>query len=817
MYRHIAIFIAACFLTISVVGQTRVAGKVVDGVSEEPIPFCNVFFLDGNEGVSTDLSGEFVLTSNSNRQAFVVSFVGYQSDTILVANASNNMIIKLESASTYIDEVEIVTPKYKDPNKELFKRVVKNKKMNDSRNIDAYECGVYNKIYVALNDINPEIKSSKLVNKVDFVMDLMNQDSSGSYLPIFISETVSEYYYKTSPRADREIINASKVSGLKNESVSMLLGSSYTDFNIYDNSINVLERDFISPLSDQGWLFYHYQIADTAYIGPYLSFRMDFTPRSAQDAAFEGYMWIDAKTYAVTKIEVTLPTSANVNLVNNMRVERSFVNYQQDGQSYWMKSSEKVQMDFKVIKKSKQPGFKVAKTTYWKSYLINQKRDNSFYNPAEDIVVSENAITQDDGFWSENRGEDLTTEEEEVYQAIDSLVNTKIFKVSDQILKMFYTGYLPFKYFEYGPYYTTYSYNSIEGKRFRIGGLTKKAFHPKLRLGGHIAYGTKDELFKYSGRAEYYFNKKKRSILSLSLLHDYRQLSDSPDAFEPDNIMASLSRRSAPRFTLLDQRKISYEKEWFKGISNVVSWSSNTFYPVGELRYFGPNNNEIEKINIQFLTFAGRLAYQEKYLEGDFDRVSLGTKKPIITYGLSFSNSKLFKSDYNYIKSFVQFRDRWYYGVLGYLDLIADASKIWGELPYPLLLQHPGNNSYYFDLFAFNMMLPGEFVSDQFVSLKMEYHLNGLFLNRIPLMKKLQWREIGYARGVMGNIVNDHESVVLFPGVMKSLEGKPYVEAGVGVENIFKCLRLDYIWRLTHNNSAGSPKSGLIGTLWFVF
>ena len=403
-----------------------------------------------------------------------------------------------------------------------------------------------------------------------------------------------------------------------------------------------------------------------------------------------------------------------------------------------------------------------------------------------------------------------------VFENIDSLVNTPIYKWGERLTKMFYTGYLPFKRWEIGPYYSLYSFNNIEGNRFRFGGATKKAFHHKLRLTAYGAYGTLDKEFKYQVKGEYFFSKRPRVILTLSVLHDYRQLSDSPDAWQPDNIMASLSRRSDPQYTMLDQQRIMFDKEWVKGISNKLSITRNIYRPVGNLIYDNRDQGTLKEISISTFMFAGRVAFKENFVQGDFDRVSLGTRSPIITYGITLSKKGYLNSDFDFTKVFFQFNDRWYFGPFGYVNCILDASKIWGQVPYPILLQQPGNNSYYFDDFAFNLMNPGEFASDQFISLKMEYHMVGMLLNKIPLMRKLQWRELLYARSVIGSLVYDHESVVLFPGNMTSLGGKPYLEVGVGIENIFKIVRVDYIWRLTHENST-APKSGLLASLVFAF
>lgn len=798
----------------TVFSQVTIEGKVNDANTNEPISFASVVIQGTSEGSNTDLNGKFYLKTGLNSGSIIISFIGYESDTLKFKSGQRNVFeVQLSPAYRQLETVEVEFSKYEDPNKDLFKKIIAHKKINNPDRLEAYQCEAYNKVQIDINNINKDIKDSK-VKSVSFMWDMIDssEERGNHYLPIFISETVSDFYHKTSPNSDKEVIKASKVSGVQNESISLLLGNTYTAFNVYDNFISGFEREFISPISDMGWVYYKYEITDTAYIGPYLSYRMTFEPRRKQEATFYGSMWIDSDTYAITEIDMTLSDDANVNLLNHLQVIRNYVNI--DNQ--WVKSKEKAELDINLLKSDKLVGFYAKKTTYWKDYTLNQPKENDFYNNAQGIEIDSDALNKEDDYWSSQRGEDLSAQEVLVYENIDSLVQTPIYKWGKRLTKMFYTGYLPFEKWEFGPYYTAFSFNNIEGNRFRFGGATKKAFHDKFRLHAYTAYGTVDQQLKYQFKGEYFFSKRPRVLITASILHDYRQLSDSPDAWQPDNIMASLSRRANPQFTMLNQQMIMFDKEWVRGISNKFQISRNNYRPVGELVYQTRSNERLDEISISTFMFAGRFAFQEKFVEGDFDRVSLGTRSPIITYGVSYSKKGLLSSEYDFTKVFLQFNDRWYLGPFGYINCIADASKIWGEVPYPILLQHPGNNSYYFDDYAFNLMNPGEFASDQFVSLKMEYHLVGMFLNKVPIMRKLQWRELLYARSVVGSLEYDHESVVLFPSSMNSLGGKPYVEVGVGLENIFKIVRLDYIWRLTHE-SPNAPKSGLLGGLVFVF
>jgi len=799
-----------CLISFWVQAQTNVSGKVMDFHSKEGVAFANVWVIGRTAGTNTSLDGSFQLEYSGNGTQLGISFVGYKTDTINIEQGVQNSIeVFLKPEAQELGSVNFIAPKYKNPNKELFKRITKNKKANAMSSLDYYECEIYNKIQVDLNQVGKFIKKNR-IKSLDYIYDMIDSSAerSESFIPMFLSETVSEYYSSSKPKGEKELVVASKVSGLKNESISMLLGNAYTDFNLYTNFINAFDKDYVSPISDFGWAYYHYEITDTAYVGPYLSYRMSFKPRRKQEPAFFGEMWIDADSYAVTKIEMSLSKDANVNFIQSLKINRKYAKIE----SNWVKQSERLEMEANLLNSEKLVGVFIHKTTYWKKHKINEARDKGYYSNSQELAIVDSAMNRSEYFWSDNRGEDLSSKELQIYGNIDSLVNSKPFKWGVRFTKMFYTGYMPFKNWEFGPYYSAFSFNSIEGSRFRFGGRTKSNFSKKFRLNAYLAYGLSDEKFKGQLKGEYYFSKNPLVKMEAEYSSDYKQLSDSPDAFTPDNIMSSISRRTAPQFTLVDAKNISFLKEWYQGVSNQIKLNVNDFYPVAQLQFYRPDDSRINHFRISSVEFSGRIAIGEKFVMGDFTRLSLGTKKPILTYGVEYSDRRFLGSGYDFTKVFLQVKDKIFFGTLGRLDLVVDASKLWGNVPYPILLQHPGNSSYYFDKLAFNLMNPSEFVSDEFVSVKSEYHFDGLFLNQVPLVRKLKWRELLYGRSVIGDLVNDHEAEMLLPKGLGSLNGKPYVEVGVGIENMFKFIRIDYIVRLT-NRGSGVSNSGIFAGL----
>ena len=309
----------------------------MDFHSKEGIAFANVWMIGSAVGTNTSLDGTFQIKYAGNHTQLGISFVGYKTDTVQLTVGEKNIIeVSLKPEALELGSVNFVAPKYKNPNKELFKRITKNKKANSMSSLDYYECEIYNKIQVDLNQVGKFIKKNR-IKSLDYMYDMIDSSAerSESFLPMFLSETVSDYYLSSKPKAEKEIVIASKVSGLKNESISMLLGNAYTDFNLYTNFINAFDKDYVSPISDFGWAYYKYEITDTTYIGPYLSYKMSFKPRRKQEPTFYGDMWIDADSYAITKINMSLSEGANVNFVQSLTINRAYAKVG----STWVKQS----------------------------------------------------------------------------------------------------------------------------------------------------------------------------------------------------------------------------------------------------------------------------------------------------------------------------------------------------------------------------------------------------------------------------------------------------------------------------------------------
>ncbi|MFM1932431.1 MAG: hypothetical protein RL226_1734, partial [Bacteroidota bacterium] len=475
--------------------------------------------------------------------------------------------------------------------------------------------------------------------------------------------------------------------------------------------------------------------------------------------------------------------------------------------------------DFNLTDKTM--GFYGRKTTTYKDFVINKAQTDEFYTGISDIVVDDKAADYDDAYWEEHRHIDLTENEKAVYTMVDSIKNIPQFRTVADIVNLVVNGYYVRGNFEFGPYFTTYSFNPVEGNRFRLGGRTSNEFSTRVMIEGYGAYGLRDERFKYGGAVTWMLSKQPRMVLNVNGKRDVEQLGQAPGAFRTDNVLASLFRRNpANKLTDVTQGEVSLEREWFYGFSNTLIFTHRILAPLGALSYDRLDDQmksiAVNNLTTSEVTLYTRFAYKEKYLSGEFERVSLGTKYPTLEVAYSKGIKGLIEADYDYDKVVLRVKDKVRFGPFGYARIGIEAGKIWGALPYPLLQLHQGNETFFYDETAFNTMNFFEFVSDEWVSGSISYHAEGLFLNKIPLMRKLKWREVASAKGVIGGYNPANEFELVRPPETYTLT-KPFVEAALGVENIFKIFRIDALWRLSYLDHDNIVRFGIRAKFQFDF
>ena len=405
--KHIALLL--CLVnSLSFFGQkTKVSGLVKDSITGEALPFVNVFFKGTKVGVTTDLQGKFSIETFYATDSIVISFIGYKKVILPIQkDKAQQLTVYLNESFTSLQEITIISSDV-NPAHAIIDNVLKNKKINNREKLDAYQYEVYNKIQFDINNLTDEFKNTKAFRKFNFIFDNVDTTGEKEFLPLFVTESLSDYYFRKSPKTHKEIIKGSNVSGVDNESISQFTGDMYQQVNIYDNYLTIFRKNFVSPIANQCLSFYKYYLIDSLYMDGYWCYQLDFTPKRKGELTFEGTMWVHDTTYAIKKVKSTIAKDANINFVNNLQVTQTFKQVEKE---VWMLTKDELFIDFQWTKKTL--GFYGKKTTSYDNFIINCPKEEPFYSGAENVFISDSANIRDDNFWVKNRHDSLTKQQQ---------------------------------------------------------------------------------------------------------------------------------------------------------------------------------------------------------------------------------------------------------------------------------------------------------------------------------------------------------------------------------------------------------------------
>ncbi|MBC7862762.1 MAG: hypothetical protein IAF38_07295, partial [Bacteroidia bacterium] len=757
-------------------------------------------------GTTTDFDGNYRIETKVKGDSLDVNYTGYMPKKFVIKNGAAQTINV--SLSIFSLEVVNVFPG-ENPAHKIIRRVIARKEQNNKKKLDGYEYQVYNKIEFDLTNIPKDLKNKKAFKPIKFIFDNVdstNNNGEKPFLPIFMIENLSEYYWRDNPKMKKEVIKASRVTGVENNSVSQVMGDMYQNINVYDNNLLIFGKEFVSPISDNAIFYYKFYLKDSLYIGNTRVYHIYFKPKRKQELVFTGNMWVSDTTFGMKRLEMSIPKDANINFIQGANVIQEY----DCVDSCWMLKKDRLVIDFAM--REKGTGIYGRKTTSYKNIVVNKPREQGFFKFGDNIEVEDGANKKNETFWAENRHDSLSTNEQKIIKMIDTIQTLPIYRTWVDIFTIMVSGYAQAGNFEIGPYTNLMSYNRLEGPRFRFGGRTSSKFSRWYELAGYVAYGTKDEKFKYSiGFKSFISKKPHRALCGINYKSDLEILGQSQNGFSQDNFFASFFRRTPLNsLTRVEQTNLWYERDWVAGFTTKISFVNRKLSPVGGFSYdFEKANGEIGQhpyIRTSEFRVNTRFAYDEKFISGDFTRSSLGTKYPVVQVNYSHSLKDIYEGQYQYKKLVLKVEDRIRFSsLLGYTDYAAEAGQYWGKAPYPLLELHGGNQTYIYDYAAYNMMNYYEFVSDKYASLAVFHHFEGLLFNKFPLLRKLKWREVVTYKVLFGSVSDKNKKELIFPNTLHLLNGKPYQEVSVGIENIFKVFRVDAFWRLSYTDKTLNP------------
>ncbi len=795
-----------CFLLLFLrkVEAQDIKIKVVNEFTKEPVSFASVNWKKASYGGVTDSAGEISIKKSSiTSDTLMIRYVGFNNlyRPLLKLKDTSTITIFLQEAK--LTEEVVIKSKF-SKGLRWWKNVVTHKPQNNPYRFNNYSYELYNKLEMDLNNMKQSsFDKNKRLKPFGFVLGNIDSTSEAKpFLPVFLTESLSDYYYSNNPVKVREVIKAVATNGIKNETVVQFLGGISQKVNVYEDYIVLFNKEFISPISTIGDRFYNYKGADTQTINKQKFFHLFFTPKQDGSNTFSGDCWIHSNTWAIQKINITASPTANINFVNRLSVVQEF---KQLNDTLWVFAKDKFVADLSPFKKEKI-SFIGRKTATYKDVRINQdfiETELAKNKKREEVLVNEDAKEKDKAYWNNNRQEELSSNEKKVYQMIDTLNKLPLFIKYKNIAEFVLDGHKKLGLIEIGPWFKWFSANQHETNRIRFDLGTTEKFSTHLRLYGYLAYGVKDNRFKGKLGFNYKLNKHE----SWSVLGSYTDDLDNghirfndDDEASIDNLFSKFIRRKGvtQKFLRLESYKFAINKNWENNISAKLSFNRSdfeTFAPLPSRGFFADNKIINTEVGLTL-----RYAPDEKKIIGRRRDISLRGKLPVIEIGLAQAAPGIFGSGFRYTKYTASINQNLRIPRWGNIDYMAYGGRIDGsKIPFMILEIHPGNEVFYYNKQSFNLMNRFEYLSDFYGGINIEHNFEKKLFNLIPFMRKTKMRQFWNVKTVWGDLSRDNRvfNRLEFGNYrLKILRGKPYTEIGTGIDNIFKFFRIDLVWRL---------------------
>lgn len=833
---------------------TSASGIVKDSITGEPLPFVSVYFDRSTIGAMTDDNGTFTLQNNQGYTKLAAASLGYDTKFIDLkpGKKNDNLELLLKPTAFEISEV-VVKPKREkytrkdNPAVELIKKVIAHKNDNRIEAKPEYQTEVYEKLSLSLDNFNPNLDKNKFLKKFKFIKNYLDTSEFNGkpILTVSVRENLSDFYYRKSPKAEKTIVRAKRMQGIDKTlddggGITSNLEEIFKSINIFDNNIPILLNRFVSPLSSTlATTYYHYYIMDTLDVGGDKCVDLAFVPANSESYGFTGRLYITLDgNYAVKKVLLNTPANINLNWVDKLRIEQEF---KQMPDSTWVLDQENTFVNFYVVKGTQQ--LYAHQLRNYDNYNFNVQNADSVFGLLGALHVLPEATVQPDTFWIHNRPIPLKEKEDALKDLLGQLRKVPAFNAIIKTAEILITGYIPtandkkVTKFDFGPMNTTFSANHLEGFRMRVGGMTTANLNPYWFASGYLAYGTNDRKIKYNLKLTHSFTKKEyhegeNPVNNLSFIQEYDVYTPGQDFLftSKDNIFVAWKvGEPVTKMQYIRKSVLQYEKEWLNGLT-WKSWIMNqNNEAAGTLQYIKRDESgnlyhikdfTTSEIGTQLRFAPGERAYNGR--SGKESVFNLSKDAPVFKLSHQLGIKGVLGGDYNYNHTEISAEKRIWLSSFGHIDAQVKAGKVWDKVPFPLLILPNTNQSITIQPEAFHMMNALEFVTDQYVSFNATYYLKGWILNRIPGIKWLRLREVLSFNMIYGGLT-DKNNPTLTPGLFllpdgtQPLGSTPYMECSVGLENIFKILRIDYYRRLTYLDHPDIKKGGIRIALRFTF
>ena len=836
IYMMVVLLVA---LTQQMMAQQKLSGRVID-VDGFAVPYASVQYRGHKIAVSSDGEGRFSIEKHEGWM-LTVSALSYKTQTVKVDANTNFLEIKLKDDSRRLSEVVVKSKrgKYKrkdNPAVELMRRVIAAKKKTDLANHPYYRYDKYQKITLALNDLSKEQLEGKFFSKRQYLLDQVEKSPYNGKLtlPVSVDETVSQHIYRKDPKSEKDIIKGQQTNGIgqviqTGEILSTTMKDVFTDVDIYDDYVRLLQYPFPSPIGRTAISFYHYYIEDTVYVERDLCYHLQFIPANSQDFGFRGELYVTAdSTLHVKKCNLYMPHNSDVNWVKDMKIEQEFTRLD-NGE--WVLSKDDMVAEMHASKVLQD--LLVVRNTRLTDYSFDELPKVLFKGKAK-VRHDIDAMNRDEAYWNKYRQVDLTKSESSMDSFIHRMENSKGFKWIILGVKALMENYVEIgsgpggkkSKFDLGPINTYLSKNYVDGIRLRLAGRTMAALNPHFFWNGYAAYGTKSNDW-YTGHVfTYSLNKKKNSPfefpmrnITFEVSRDIMSPSDDNLEHNKDNIFMTFRAATQDEMFLYHRQRLAftYETDWGLRFNTGIRWQSNR--TAGNLHYFTLDGNEVKKIRMTDINVGINYNPGVTYVNTKQQRLPINLDSPEIGISHTMGFKGFMGGQYHSNITKVSIYKRQWLGSFGYLDFHAVGQAQWNKVPFPMLILPPVNLSYFESESSVSLMRDWEFLNDRQVFASLSWDMNGKLLNRIPLIKKLKWREYFAVKGVWGNLTDKNNpyleknqgdtELFKFPSKSHVMNNTPYWECVAGVHNIFKFFAVEYVRRLTYLNNEDISKWGI--------
>lgn len=853
LLRHIVcVLVLLLTVALTAVGQqaavTQITGFVRDSLSRDGVPYASIALVGTSEGTLATNNGGFTVNTRASFNKLRITAMGYSSKEVAIKPGQGNIIV-IDLVPTGVELGEVVVRKGKEkyskknnPAVDMIKKLRARRDDNDPRRFQHYGYTQYERMMVGFGDLDNLINTPDEQRWVDEYSDT-SLLTGKRVLPFSIKETVARDYYSQNPDVHRQVILGTRSAGIDEhidqENVKKILDDFMGEVDIFQNDVTLLSNRFVSPLSRIAVDFYKFYLNDTVMVDGERCAVLSFVPFTPQTFGFLGrlYVSLEDTTMFIKRVSMGVPYDINLNYVESMSIEQDFERALNGSR---LKVRDNVEVSLKLL--SSLPVMFARRETTYRDHNFERPEGGVFSYKAEQTVDASAAFMPDE-FWQEYRPAGVRTTTTTMKNLMQRLRGSRWFYWAEQVVVVLVNGYLPtakVSKFDLGPLNTTISGNSLEGVRLRLGGMTNVNLSRHWFARTYVAYGTRDRKFKYMGSLEYSFTPKKSMdqefpIHSLRLIHRYDvdKLAQHYLYTNPDNVFLTLKRHKDVRMQYLRTTRLEYRHEWYNHFSIALGIEHNIHEATQYVPFTDLDGISHKRYNQAGFTAQLRFAPGETFYQARSYRIPINMDAPIITLTQVYMPRGFMGSRFEVNKTELALQKRFWFSAFGYADVIVKGEKVWSRVAYPDLLLPNVNLSYTIQPESYALMKPMEFINDQALSWDLTYWGNGVLMNRLPLIKKLRLREVLTLRGLWGSLsdknnpskalqgvdAHGNRDIFLFPGdvLCQPMAGKPYLEAGVGLDNILTILRVDYVWRLNYRDHAGTDRHGVRIQLHFNF